>query len=256
MKDFIERIIRDAGDAVMAYFGDADVIATKETASDIVTVADMASQEVILKQIREAYPEHGIVSEEYPVHEIDAEYIWHIDPLDGTKNFASRVPIFGINIALAHRGVLQSAAMYFPATGELCYAEAGKGATLNGRSMICSEKREWKGTYGLMGLVGYDSRYPPFHAELNERAKGTAWANAIGCPAMCGLWVADGRRDWYIGPFDKSWDYAAPALIAQEAGCTVSNFLGTTWKPGDRGLVIANRFLFPELLETVQEYLL
>lgn len=251
MEEFIKETIVKAGEIIMPFFGAAEVIRTKEKITDIVTQADIASQKVIIDAIKEKYPDHGIVSEEAENYNTCAKYVWYIDPLDGTKNFASRVPLFGINIALTYGGELIRAAIYLPATKEFCYAEAGRGTYLNGKKIKCSAKKEWAGAYGL-GPPGCSPEYVKFQQAVCLISQKTVWINTIGCPAACAVWVADGRRDWFIGPSSVSWDYAAPALVAKEAGCRVSNFSGTDWRPGDRGLILANEHLYPQLLEIVK----
>lgn len=227
-------------------------VKVKDSTNAIVTEADLMSQEIIVTAIKKAYPDHGIVSEESEAYQPNAEYIWYIDPLDGTKNFATRVPLFGINIALAYKGAITHAAIYLPVTKEFCYAEEGKGAYLNGRKISCGVKEDWKGVYGI-GPMRFTESYAKFHAQLEEVSEKTGWVNSIASPAVSAVWVADGRRDFYIGPGKNSWDYAAPWLIAKEAGCAVANFLGKEWKPGDRGLVMSNTRLYPTLIEMVKK---
>jgi len=235
----------------MDFSENPEIIQTKEKATDIVTKADIASQEIIVNAIQNKYPDHGIVSEEIEEQNTDAEYVWYIDPLDGTKNFATKTWLFGINIALAKQGKMHYAAIYLPATKELCYAEREKGAYLSGKKIQCSKNSDWRTTYGL-GQPVYTKAYAEFQKRLSERSKGTAWINALGPPSVAAIWVADGRRDWYIGPSNRSYDYAAPSLIAKEAGCKVSNFRGSEWKPGDTGIILANNYFFPKLLEMVR----
>jgi myo-inositol-1(or 4)-monophosphatase len=205
-----------------------------------------------MEAIKAAYPDHGIVSEESEGYNLDAEYVWYIDPLDGTKNYASGTPLFGINIAVAQKGVLKHAAIYMPALNELCYAEDGKGAFINDVQIRCSEKKDWPGVYGC-GPMKFTDNNMAFLKALSDLSGNTAWVNGIGCAVACGMWTAAGRRDFYLGSSSNSWDYAAPALVCKEAGCIVTNIKGEEWKPGDRGLVAANKHLHPKLLEIVQQ---
>jgi myo-inositol-1(or 4)-monophosphatase len=252
MEQFIKDTIQKAGDEIMKFFGTAEIVKIKATTVDIVTEADLASEKIIIEAIKKAYPDHGIVSEESDDYNTSAEYVWYIDPLDGTKNFESRVQLFGINIALARNGILTHAAIYLPALNELCYAEKGKGVELNGKKVSCSAKKTWEGVFGL-GAIKFSDKYMKLQAHLAKLSNESAWTNAISCSAVSGIWVASGRRDFYIGTGSNSWDYAAPALLAKEAGCIVTNFKGEDWKPGDKGLVIANPTLHPKFLEIVQD---
>ena len=251
LEQITKDIILKAGEAIMQHFGSSDVLRTKATEADIVTKADLASQEIVVDAIKERYPEHGIISEESEGYQTDAEYVWYLDPLDGTKNFASGVPLFGINLALAHKGEIIIAAINLPVMKELVYAEKGKGVFLNNKKIECSQKQEWRGTYGL-GPVKYSEQYAKLMKAINEVSMETGWVNSIASPAVCAVWIASGKRDWYIGPSKNSWDYAAPWLIAKEAGCEVSNFAGEEWKPGDKGIILTNKYLYPKLLEMVK----
>ena len=252
MEKFIHDTLLEAGEKILSYFGNAETLYAKQTVADIVTESDLASNKIICESIKKTYPDHGIISEEGDGYQMDSDNLWYIDPLDGTKNFESHTPLFGINIALAYKGEVIYAAIYLPLLKDFMYAEKDKGAYLNNKKVICSQKQDWKGTYGL-GPIRFKPEYENFHRGIEELSESTGWTNAIATSAVSGLWVSCGKRDWYIGPSANSWDYAATSLIAKEAGCMVSNFAGTEYKPGDKGLVVANKFLFPQLIELVKK---
>ena len=252
MENFIKETLFQAGDIILGFFGKSTSLYSKTLVTDIVTEADLASNTFICDSIKKNYPDHGIVSEEGEGYQLDSENVWYIDPLDGTKNFASHTPLFGINIALMSKGEIKYAAIYLPIVKEFLYAEKGKGAFLNGIKTECSQKEDWKGSYGL-GTITFKPMYENFQKGISQLSEGTGWTSAVASSAVSGMWVSTGRRDWYIGPSKNAWDYAATSLIAQEAGCVVSNFKGTPYKPGDKGLVVANKFLFPQLIDLVKE---
>lgn len=252
MDQFIQATIKKAGEVILENFGSAQVAYTKEKVTDIVTHTDLASEKVIIEAIKNNYPDHGIVSEESETYQQGADYMWYIDPLDGTKNFASGVQVFGVNIAVAYRGEITHAAIYLPALHELVYAEKGKGTYINGTKVLCSQKKDWKGVYGV-GPVKYTEESVAFAKGISLLSEGTGWINAISSASVSGVWTATGRRDFYIGPSNNSWDYAAPWLISKEAGCVVTNFAGEEWKPGDRGIIVTNKHLFSKLLGLVKE---
>ncbi len=251
MEQFIKETIKKAGVEVLKLFGSREIVGTKDTVVDIVTEADLLSQKIISEAIKNTYPKHGIISEEAEEYNKDAEYVWYIDPLDGTKNFASHVPLWGINVALAHNGKVINAAIYLPVTDELCYAEEGKGSYLNGSEMHCSTKMTWDGVYGI-GTIRPTPQLAAFSLKIAEVSKNTAWINAIASPAVSAVYMADGRRDFYISSGKNSWDFSAPWLICKEAGCVIKNFSGQDWNPGDKGIAISNSSLFPELFEIVK----
>ena len=252
MKDHIKEVMIKAGDLILTYFGSSSVLYTKNTISDVVTEADLASNVLICDAIKTTYPTHGIVSEEGDGYQTDSEYLWYIDPLDGTKNFSTHTPLFGINIALTHKGDIVFGAIYLPITKDFCYAEKGRGAYLNDIKISCSQKEDWNGTFGLGGIRPTEQSRA-FLQKIDEISEHTAWVNAVASSAVSGLWVSSGKRDWYIGPGRNIWDYAATALIAKEAGAVVTNFSGTPYIPGDKGIVVANSVIHPTLIKFIKE---
>ncbi len=252
MKTFIKDTVIKAGEEILKFYGSSTVLYSKQSITDVVTEADLASNAYICAAIKGQFPDHGIVSEEGEGYQMDSDYLWYIDPLDGTKNFSTHTPLFGINIALTHKGEVVAAAIYLPITQELCFAEKGKGAFLNDVKILCSSKEDWKGSYGV-GTIKSSKENLAFLKQVDEISEHTCWTNAIASSAVSGFWVSSGKRDWYIAPGKNAWDYAATSLIASEAGALVTNFSGTPYKPGDRGLVVANPHLHPKLLQIVKE---
>lgn len=250
-EEFIKKIAYEAGEKILTFYGNVEILRAKANAADIVTEADMASNELICNAIKAEYPDHGIVSEEGDDYKPESEYQWYIDPLDGTKNFATYTPLFGINIALAHKGEVTHAAIYLPCLKDYISAEKGKGAWLNGKQVFCSDKKEWEATYGL-STNRYRAPAVGILKKISELSNESGWNNAVASSAVAGLWVSSGKRDWYIGPGSNAWDYMATSLIAKEGGAIVTNFAGTEYKPGDKGLVVTNEFLFPQLIEMVK----
>ncbi len=219
---FTEKIIIEAGKETLKYFGRAEVQYTKEDETDVVTQADLASNKIITDAIKKQFPSHGIVSEEDPAYQKESEFQWHVDPLDGTRNFSTHVPLYGVSIALAKSGRVIVGAIYLPVTNELYLSEEGKGTTLNGEFISCSQRKELKNSYGLVG-----SRLSPEKAnniiQLAEHTRGESfWMNSLGNAVGSIGYVADGRRDWCVTEGGHSWDYAAGYIIATEAGCKVT----------------------------------
>jgi myo-inositol-1(or 4)-monophosphatase len=252
MNEHIKELLIKAGDEILKYFGTSSVLYTKKTVTDVVTEADLASNTIICDAIKEMYPTHGIVSEEGDGYQTESEYLWYVDPLDGTKNFSTHTPLFGINIALTFKGEIVFGAIYLPITKDYCYAEKGKGAYLNDIKITCSQKEDFKGSFGLGGIRPTEQSRA-FLQKIDEISEHSAWVNAVASSAVSGLWIAAGKRDWYIGPGRNAWDYAATALIAEEAGAVVTNYAGAPYKCGDKGIVIANRVLHPTLLKFIKE---
>src|SRR5579862_9382137 len=135
----LEPIAREAGVLLMRYFTQRVTIEYKGDV-DLVTVADRASEKLIVERLQSRWPEHGIVGEEGTRSEIDADYRWYVDPLDGTTNFAHGYPVFCISIALARRdGQLEAGVLYDPTRDEMFAAERGAGAVMNGKPIQVSK---------------------------------------------------------------------------------------------------------------------
>ena len=154
MNKFIQKITKAAGKAVLKRFGKDGVEYSKsEDAYNVVTKADLLSERIIISAILNKYPKHSILSEEEGEINAGADYRWIIDPIDGTMNFAASIPLFGVMICLAYKNRVVLSAIYLPVTDELFFAEAGRGAYLNGKRIHCSDTRELDSSRGC-GFVG------------------------------------------------------------------------------------------------------
>src|SRR6266446_8013467 len=133
-------IAREAG-AILREEFDRPLQITYKGDADLVTQADKRSEAAIVKRLTEFFPEHGIAAEEGSGHESasQSEYRWHVDPLDGTTNFAHGYPCFCVSLGLAHKGRLELGVIYDPVRDELFTAERGQGAALNGRRIQVSQ---------------------------------------------------------------------------------------------------------------------
>ncbi len=195
--------------------------------SDWVTRIDHLSEKTILRIIRGVFPEHIIVAEESPFDARSGDCQWFIDPLDGTVNFIHAFPMFCVSIAMAKKGIMQVGVIYDPLRKELFTAVRGKGAYLNGRRIRVTSKTSLKGTLITTGF--------PFRAQkqLDLYLKSfravfmkTGAIRRAGSAALDLAYSACGRAGGFWEMALSPWDMAAGALIVEEAGGRVSNFLG------------------------------
>jgi myo-inositol-1(or 4)-monophosphatase len=249
---FIQEVIIDAGSLILKIQQQPFQLSYKNGVMDIVTDADIRSNNLIISRIKDKFPNHGIVSEESANLNSDADYIWYIDPLDGTNNFASRIPLWGISIALAYKGIIQYASIYLPETKDLSFAKAGFGTFLNGKKIRYSSNKTWNGVYGIMP-VKYSTQNTKFEKQIDEISNGTAWFNKIASPAVSAIWVADSRRSFYISKGKNSWDFAASCLICKEAGCFVKDYFGNDWKIGSTGFIVSSPKIAKQLIRIVKD---
>jgi len=249
MEKFIQQITKEAGIAILKKFGKAKVKYIKGEAAEVVTEADLTANNIITKAIKQKYPSHGIISEETSEYQKGAEYCWIIDPLDGSRNFLTRTPMFAVMIGLAHHGKIELATIYNPCTDELCFAKRGRGAFLNGKKVSCSQHKTWKDSWGIINS-NISKRNAVNLRKLSKYSKKEKfWISALGSAGIGAIYQADSRRDWRISQGSGLWDYASPSLILTEAGCKVTNFKGEPWSLKDREMLSANKYIHSKLLK-------
>jgi myo-inositol-1(or 4)-monophosphatase len=247
---FIKEIARKAGEATLKRFRkDGAIYMKSEYAFDVVTKADLMADKLIVSAIKKRFPTHGITAEESGTVRTESDYIWYVDPIDGTKNFAKHIPLFGTMIALAHKGELILSAVYIPASKELFFAKKGKGAFLNGKRIRCSPVKNLLKSDGFCQLQ-LMSRNRTFVKNILALKKTDHFAFATyNCFAVNGCYAAAGRKDWVVAPYGQIHDFAAPALILKESGCTITDFSGKPWTLHNKGIVAANPILHKQLIK-------
>ena len=240
MDAFLKRLTKEAGTRAWKRFGKDGVHHTKsKNPTDAVTKADIATERYIVSEIRKRYPTHGIIAEESGSKKENAEYVWIIDPIDGTLNFATGIPLFGTMVALMRRGKITIGAIYIPVNGELFFARRGKGAYLNGRRIKASRISRLARSRGAISSTMSD-RTLNFCRELHKAIRGkNTYMSAFGSLAVASSAVAAGRRDWYVSSSPHIHDNAAPSLILEEAGYRVTDVKGKNVTVGTTGIVAA-----------------
>jgi len=205
---------RAAGDVAMRYYrGNVEVRLKADLTP--VTQADREAEQRIVGVIRRAFPGHGFLGEEFGAQGNDAVR-WLIDPIDGTKNFVRRIPVWATLIALEERGSLMVGVIYNPVTGDLITARRGAGAFLNGRRLSVSRETEL-------------SRALLVHADLKPLRATPRWDGFLRCVDATGrqrgfgdymgyALVAEGKAEIYVEVDLKPWDLAPCRLAVEEAG--------------------------------------
>ena len=229
MLNFAIQTARDAGAILADRLGRALQVSNKGDI-DLVTEADLASENLIIERIKSYYPRHAILAEESGATDGaelasgNSDWKWIIDPLDGTTNYAHGYPCFCVSIALERAGVIQIAAIYDPTRNEMFAAERGQGATLNERRMRVSTVDYLNGSMLCTGFP-YNVRERPNFAR--HFANFTMEAQAVrrdGSAAIDLAYVACGRFDGFWEDGLKPWDVAAGVLLIEEAGGRVTDF--------------------------------
>lgn len=197
--------------------------------NDFVTEVDQAAERMIIETLLGAYPGHDILGEESGKEfgAKDSDYVWIIDPLDGTTNFIHGFPVYCVSIALAVKGKIEHAVVYDPTRNDLFTATRGRGAFLNERRIRVSKRAQLKDcliSTGFPFRPGDNFRaYMRMFAEITQR---TAGVRRPGAAALDLAYVAAGFTDGFFETGLSIWDVAAGSLLVTEAGGLVGNFTG------------------------------
>ncbi len=253
MLNIAVRAARKAGSVInrAALAGGLNV--RSKRAKDYVTQVDQAAEQAIIEIVKKAYPDHGFLAEESGAAAADAEYVWVIDPIDGTTNFIHGFPQYCTSIAIQHRGALAHAVIYDPVANELFTASKGRGAFLNDRRIRVTPLAKLGEALVGTGFPFKElSRLDLYMRQLGTMMKTCSGVRRAGAAALDLAYVACGRLDafWELGL--SPWDMAAGALLIQEAGGLVGDLKGdqTYLETGD--IVAATPKVFPALLEALR----
>jgi myo-inositol-1(or 4)-monophosphatase len=246
---------RKAGSIITRASFDVDKLTIRsKQQNDFVSEVDHAAEEAIISVLKDAYPDHGFLGEESGYKDREAEYLWIIDPLDGTTNFLHGVPQYCVSIGLQHKGQLTQAVVYDPNRNELFTATKGVGAYLNDRRIRVSKLDKLDGA--LVG-TGFPFKVidnvDDYLRMLKNVMKATSGVRRPGAAALDLAWVAAGRMDafWEIGL--SPWDMAAGSLLIREAGGLVGDLDGNDTFM-DKGRILAtNGKLFSAMLQLLKQ---
>lgn len=213
-----------AGDVLKGFWGRPYGV-RKKGVIDLVTDADVASEESIIGVIRSAYPEHTIHAEERGFAAGKDHLTWIIDPLDGTTNFAHNLPEFCVSIAFAHQGQLLFGIVLSPIRKELFFGMVGSGAFLNGKSIGVSRVSEVQEALLVTGFP-YDikSRAEGVMRRFRRCLLAAQGVRRLGSAALDLCYLACGRFDGFWEQNLAPWDTAAGVVIAKEAGAKITDF--------------------------------
>jgi myo-inositol-1(or 4)-monophosphatase len=227
MKETLISALKLSGETLLSYFNKPVEEKRKESQSNIVTEADFASDALINGYIKEKYPDHNIISEESGFLNNKSGFTWVIDPLDGTSNFASGIPWFGVLISLFEDNIPVIGGAYLPVTDTIYLAEKGKGATRNGIPFKIPEGKDLSNSLIAFSLDYtedenlFDTGIEIFKY-LVKRSRNIRSTNSL----VDFIYVADGKFGGCINLFTKVWDISALDLIISEAGGAMIDLSG------------------------------
>ena len=230
---------------------------SQKQVNDFVTEVDHASEKIIIETLLAAYPGHGIHAEESGQEHgaKDSEFVWIIDPLDGTTNFIHGFPVYCVSIALAVRGKIEQAVVYDPSRNDLFTATKGRGAYLNDRRLRVSKRVRLT---DCLISTGFPFRpgdnFPNYLAMLGELMPRCAGLRRPGAAALDLAYVAAGFTDGFFETGLQSWDVAAGSLLVTEAGGLVGNLTGEADFLDQKECLAGNPKVYAQLVHLLGKY--
>jgi myo-inositol-1(or 4)-monophosphatase len=251
-----EKIAREAGALLREFY--ARGVATEYKGDvDLVTEADRASEALIRARLTQAFPQHGIYGEEGTRDQMESEFRWYVDPLDGTTNFAHGFPVFCVLLGLERRspglakdqdGEMCAGVIYDPLRDECFVAERGRGAWLNGAPIHVSRTRTLQEALTATGFPSHKRHGSPnvhFYQEFTLRSHGVRRAGSAGLDLA---YVACGRLDGFWEFNLNPWDTSPGSLLVQEAGGAITRMDGSKFRLDSREVLATNGLIAPEMM--------
>ena len=245
--DFAVETAHEAGQLTLGYFNRGVQPEMKEDETPV-TVADLQAEELLRRRIEQAYPEHGILGEEFAEKE-GTSHRWLLDPIDGTKSFVRGVPLYGVLMGLEIEGKVEVGVAYFPALGEMAYAATGEGCYLNGRRVQVAQTETLAESTISFTDIGNFERYgrgASWGRLYHKAAYRVGWSDAYGH-----MLVATGRVEVMLDPIMNAWDCGPFPALLREAGGYFGNWAGEETVYGEEGLSTTEALL-PEVLALIR----
>ena len=230
---------------------------SQKQVNDFVTEVDHASEQIIIETLLTAYPGHGILGEETgSTHGAqDSEFVWIIDPLDGTTNFIHGFPVYCVSIALAVRGKIEQAVIYDPSRNDLFTATKGRGAYMNERRIRVSKRTQLSECLISTGFpFRKGDNFPAYLAMMSDVMQRTAGLRRPGAAALDLAYVAAGFTDGFFETGLSPWDMAAGSLLVTEAGGLVGNFTGEPEFLDHKECLAGNPRIYGQLVPLLHKY--
>jgi myo-inositol-1(or 4)-monophosphatase len=265
MLNIAVKAARKAGTLINRASLDIDrVRISQKDENDFVTEVDEACERVIIETLAQSFPNHGFLGEESGLttgatgevnQDNPPEFIWVIDPLDGTTNFIHGMPVYAVSIALMHKGQITQAVVFDPSRNDLFIASKGKGAFLNDRRLRVSRQDRIEGALIGTGFpfkrLEHMDAYLAMFKEISSKAAGL---RRPGAAAIDLAYVAAGRYDAFFELGLMPWDAAAGSLLITEAGGFVGNFQGDSDYLFAENIVAGSPKVFAQMVNLLSSY--
>ena len=253
INDIIE-ISKKAGSIIKEGFGTTFKIEYKTNESNLVTEIDKASEELIINFIKEKYPSHSILAEEGGDLRKSSEYLWVVDPLDGTTNFAHGLPIFSVSIGVQKNGETIAGVVYDVMRDIVYSAEKGSGAFASSEQINVSNANKLEHSLLVTGFPYNVAENPESAFErfitLTKKARGI---RRLGSAAIDFCYLASGVFDGFWEVHLHPWDICAGKLIAEEAGGIVTDFEGNSIDIFSKKILCSNKRIHKQIIDVMEK---
>jgi myo-inositol-1(or 4)-monophosphatase len=255
MLNKIIEIAKEAGQTVRHGFGKTLDIEFKTNESNLVTQIDKASEKKIIDYVKKEFPTHGILAEESGESKNTSEYIWVIDPLDGTTNFAHGFPIFSVSIGVQKNGITLAGVVYDIMQDIIYSAELNGGAYANNKRIIVSPTDKLQRALLVTGFP-YNIAENPENAfeRFIALTKASRGMRRLGSAAIDFCYVAKGSFDGFWEVYLHPWDICAGKLILEEAGGIVTGFVGETIDIFSNKILATNKNIHDQMVEVINKF--
>ncbi len=247
-RTFMAELAVESGNFIRPLFRQPSVAVETKSDQSPVTIADRGAEELLRAMIAKRYPAHGIIGEEFGNTRADAEFVWVLDPIDGTKAFITGVPLWGTLIALLHQGQPVLGCIHQPVLGQLLTGD-GTSADFNGRKVRCRPTTRVEDATLLTSDPLSPPKYQngPAYEALAQRAKLVrTWGDCYGY-----LLVATGWADICLDPIMNPWDIAALVPIIRGAGGAITDWRGGPAYPAESTVACGTPALHAEVLRSL-----
>lgn len=256
MIDKVIQISKEAGEIIRKGFGKNFSLEYKTNLSNFVTEIDKKSEAAIINFIKKEFPNHAVLAEESGEHKTFSEYLWVIDPLDGTSNFAHGLPIFSVSIGVQKNGETICGVVYDVMRDEIYSSEKGSGSFRNGQRLQVSSNDNLRKSMLVTGFP-YDVANNPDYAMERFAAflKTSTAVRRLGSAAIDLCYVAAGVFDGFWEVYLNPWDMAAGKLLVEEAGGIVTDFQGTPMNIFNVQILASNGKVHCDMLKVLNSVL-
>lgn len=252
IKKVATEAVKEAGKILVENLDKVKTVSFKAK-SDIVTDIDIRSEKIIVEKIKQNFPDHSILSEESGFSDLHSDYLWIMDPIDGTMNYYHASSPFRVALCLLYKKQPLISAIYNPTKDDLYFAEAGKGATLNGKRIVVNENFDLKNSVVMTHISSKKDARARTILALDSIFNKTLHMRIFGSGLAAMTYVANSKFDIFFNVKTYPWDILPGALLVQEAGGLVTDIEGNKITTESSSVLATNGKVHEQMLQLLKD---